>query len=145
MTEINEQFRVETLDEITKEHFEMACIAAMSEDEELCGLLGVPCSSEFVLYEGRGNAIVRVRNWSRHLSLHIVSRNGTWLNSDHIDGMGIEETIAEAYRRFLVAKPYINKECERAFQDMELAEGTKMRWLRGCEEYMVRIRKVLEE
>ena len=35
---MNELFRVDSLDEITYEHFEMACVAAMSESEELKGL-----------------------------------------------------------------------------------------------------------
>ena len=58
---MNELFRVDSLDEITYDHFEMACIAAMSESEELKGLLGVPCGSDYF-------ALPRKRQGSDHSS-----------------------------------------------------------------------------
>ena len=142
---MNELFRVDSLDEITHEHFTMACVAAMSETEELVGLLGVPCGSDYILYEGKDKALVYVRNWSHMLTLFIQSRNGTWLTSDHIEGMGIEAVINEAYRRFITAKPYINTNCERAFKEVKLSEGTCSRWLEYTEDIMKKIREYVKE
>ena len=142
---MNELFRVDSLDEITYDHFEMACIAAMSESEELKGLLGVPCGTDYLLYQGKGKAQITVRNWSHMLSLHITSRSGLWLTCDHIEGMGVNGVIEEAYRRFEVAKPYINKNAERAFKEVELSEGSASRWIEYTEGVMQKIRKYLEE
>lgn len=142
---MNELFRVDSLDEITYDHFEMACVAAMSQSPESIGLLGVPCSDDYVLYEGKGESYVDVRNWSNMLSLHVVSKSGTWLCSDHIEGMGIDGTIKEAYRRFEVVKPFINKNCQKAFAPMELAEGTTTRWLEYTEDVMKRVREYVKE
>ena len=36
----NELFRVDSLDEITREHFGMTCVAAMRAQPEIRGLLG---------------------------------------------------------------------------------------------------------
>lgn len=145
MSEFNEIFKVDSLGEITLEHFSMACIAAMSDEEELKGLLGVPCSaSEFVLYEGPGDAFVKIRNWSHMLSLHIVSKSGRWLVSSHIDGMGVRQVIGEAYRQFEQAKKFIKKDCKRAFEDMEITEGKKSRWLKGLETDLEEVREYLE-
>ena len=113
---MNELFRVEKLEEITKEHFALACVAAMSEDEELKGLLGVPCGSDYLLYQGKGKSSVKVRNWSRMLELHVVSESGTWLVSSHIDGRGIDGVIDEAYRQLESAMPYIKKQCKKEVQ-----------------------------
>ena len=135
----NEIFKVDSLNEITKEHFKMACVAAMSEQPELRGILGVPGSDDYILYAGEGQALVNVRNWSRMLTLLIVSKNGTWLTSDHIDGMGCEEVIDEAYRRFKTAKPYIEKELSKAFASSELKPGTESRWLKTANEYFQKI------
>lgn len=79
------------------------------------------------------------------LSLHITSRSGIWLTCDHIDGMGINGCIEEAYRRFEVAKSFINKNAERAFKEMELSEGSATRWIEYSEGVMQKIRKYLEE
>lgn len=145
MIEYNEMFRVDSLEELTQEHFSMACIAAMADKEELKGLLGVPCSaSEFVLYEGPGESFVEVRNWSHMLSLHIVSKSGRWLVSSHIDGMGVRQVIGEAYRQFEQAKKFIKKDCKRAFRDVEITEGKKGRWLEGLEPDLERVREYLE-
>ena len=142
---MNELFRVDSLDEITEEHFEMACVAAMSEQEELKGLLGVPCGDDYLLYLGKDKAMITVRNWSHMLSLHITSRSGIWLTCDHIEGMGVDGVIAEEYRRFLVAKPYINKKCDRAFKEVELSEGSPARWMDYTEGIMQKIRRYIAE
>ena len=47
---MNELFKVDKLDDLTREHFSMACVAAMTEEEELRGLLGVPCGDEYLLW-----------------------------------------------------------------------------------------------
>lgn len=74
-----------------------------------------------------------------------ISKNGTWLASDHIEGMGGEAVIDEAYRRFEVVRPYINKELHKAFAPAELNEGAIRRWMRSGEKYMLKIKKLLEE
>lgn len=143
--EYNEAFKVDSLDEITQEHFTMACVAAMAEEEEGFGILGAPCGcSEYILYEGPGESLVQLRNWSHMLSLHIVSKSGKWLVSSHIEGMGVRQVIGEAYRQFCQAKPFIRKDCERAFQDMELTDGRKSRWLKNVEVDMEEVREYLE-
>lgn len=142
---MNELFKVDRLDDITREHFGMACVAAMSEEEELRGLLGIPTSSEYTLWTDGGKAKVEIRNWSRMLSMLIVSKNGTWLNSDHIDGMGAEAVIDEAYRRFMVAKPYIEKDLERAFSAGKLKEGAERRWVDNGAAYIERMKEFAKE
>lgn len=137
---MNKAFLVETLNEITEKHFKATCVAAMSDSEELKGLLGVPCGDDFYLYEGRDKALVYVRNWSRMLSLHIVSESGTWLVSSHIEGRGVDGILEEAWRQFLVAKPYIKTYPEKAFKPLELSKGSSARWMQWTEEYMDFIR-----
>lgn len=141
----SEAFKVDSLGEITLDHFSMACVAAMAEEEEDRGILGVPCGcSEYILYEGPGKSLVQLRNWSHMLSLHIVSKSGKWLVSSHIEGMGVRQVIGEAYRQFCQAKPFIRKDCERAFQDVELTEGRKSRWLKNIEVDLEEVREYLE-
>ena len=130
----NEWFRVDSLDEITREHFGMTCVAAMRAQPEIRGLLGIESGDDFVLWRGEGFSSVQVRNWSGMLTLLIISKNGTWLTSDHIEGMGGEAVIDEAYRRFEVARPYINKELPKAFAPAELNEGVIRRCIRGSKE-----------
>lgn len=141
----NELFRMDSLNEITREHFGMACVAAMSTQPEIRCLLGIESSDDFTLWRGEGSAKVQVRNWGGMLTLLIVSKNGTWLTSDHIEGMGGEAVIDEAYRRFEVAKPYIKKELHKAFAPVELKEGAVSRWLKGSEEYLLKIKEFMEE
>lgn len=112
---MNEFFRVSSLDEITKEHFAKACAAVMEAEEKPQGKFKVPCGEDYLLWEGEGMALVQLCNWCHMLTLLIVSKNGTWLTSDHIDGMGSEAVIDEAYRRFMAAKPYIEQELSHAF------------------------------
>lgn len=140
----NETFKVDSLNEITKRHFKMACVAAMSEQPELRGILGVPGSDDYILYAGEEQALVSVRNWSRMLTLLIVSKNGTWLTSDHIDGMGCKKVIDEAYRRFKTAKPYIEKELSKAFDSSALKPGTESRWLKTAKEYFQKIEQYVK-
>ena len=142
---MNDLFKVDKLDDITREHFGMACVAAMSEKEELRGLLGIPTSSEYTLWTDGGKAKVEIRNWSRMLSMLIVSKNGTWLTSDHIDGMEAEAVIDEAYRRFMAAKPYIEKDLEKSFSAGKLKEGTEGRWLENGVAYIQRMKEFAEE
>ena len=59
--------------------------------------------------------------------------------------MGSEAVIDEAYRRFEVARPYINKELHKAFAPVELNEGAIRRWMENSEEYMLKIKKLMEE
>ena len=141
----NELFRVDSLDEITREHFGMTCVAAMRAQPEIRGLVGIESGDDFVLWRGEGFSSVQVRNWSGMLTLLIISKNGTWLTSDHIEGMGSEAVIDEAYRRFEVARPYINKELHKAFAPVELNEGAIRRWMENSEEYMLKIKKLMEE
>lgn len=142
---MNDLFKVDSLNDITPEHFKLACIAAMAQPEEIKCLLGIPTGDDFVLYEGKNKAYVYVRNWSGMLTLFIQSENGTWLTSDHIEGMGIDGVIDEAYRRFTVAKPFIKKKnIEKAFKETQLAEGACSRWLQGTEEYMKKIHDFLK-
>lgn len=141
----NDLFRVDSIDEITFEYFKTACIACMSEEEELAGLLGVPCGSDFILYEGKGKAHIHVRNWSHMLSLHVVSESGTWLVSSHFDGMGVDGTIEAAWTMFNIAKPLIRKKTERAFKEVELSEGTRGRWLESCSEYYKKIEAIVKK
>lgn len=139
---MNELFRVESICEITFQHFKLACIACMAESEELRGLLGVPCGSDFVLYEGKGEATVKVCNWSHMLSLHVVSESGTWLTSAHFDGMGVDGTIDAAWKLFETVKPYIKKKAKRAFKEVKLSDGTCGRWLESCSEYYKQIEAI---
>lgn len=138
---MNEIFKVDSIAEITKEHFTMACVAAMAQEEELKGMLGVPCGDDFLLYSGPGKSIVEVRNWSHMLSLHVVSKSGKWIVSSHIEGMGAEGVIEEAWRQFESARPYIKTEARRAFTHMVLAEGACARWLEGQEDMMKKIKE----
>lgn len=142
---MNELFKVDKLDDLTREHFSMACVAAMTEEEELRGLLGVPCGDDYLLWAGEGSAKVEVRNWSRMLTLFIVSKNGTWLTSDHIDGMGAEAVIDEAYRRFTVAKPYIEHELEKAFTPVKLKEGAVKSWTENVEAYARKVKDFVKK
>lgn len=141
---MNELFRVESICEITFQHFKLACIACMAESEELRGLMGVPCGSDFILYEGKGEAHVHVRNWSHMLSLHVVSESGTWLASAHFDGMGVDGTIDAAWNMFETVKPLIKTKAKRAFEDVKLTEGTTGRWLESCSEYYKQIEAIVK-
>lgn len=116
----NEAFKVKRLKDITEDHFKMACVAAMTEKQEIRCFAGIPSSNEYTLYEGKGKSLVQVRSWSGMLSLHIVSAGGTWLESCHIDGPGAEEVLDEAWRIFLRAKPMINKTFDKAFKPAEV-------------------------
>ena len=120
---MNKLYKVDKLDDLSREHFGMACTAAMAEEAELRGLLEVPCGDDYLLWSGKGSARVEVSNWNRMLTLFVVSKNGTWLTSDHINGMDAEAVIDEAYRRFTVAKPYIEQELrEAAFAPVKLKD-----------------------
>lgn len=140
---MNETFLVDSLNDITEEHFKAACVAAMSTDEELRGLLGVPCGEDMALYYGKDEALVYVRNWSHMLTLFIRTESGTWLDSSHIDGMGVEGVLDEAWRRFCVAKPYIKKRPEKAFKQIE-AQGTGLRLMDNTEKYISYIKEVIQ-
>ena len=77
--------------------------------------------------------------------MFIVSKNGTWLTSDHIDGMGAEAVIDEAYRRFTVAKPYIEHELEKAFTPVKLKEGAVKSWTENVEAYARKVKDFVKE
>ena len=133
---MNDIFLKDSLDEITEKHFKATCVAAMSDQPELKGLLGVPCGDDYYLYSGKGKSLVYVSNWSNMLSLHIVTEGGTWLVSSHIDGRSVEEVLEEAWRQFLSAKPFIKTSPEKAFRPVKFSEGTGQRWMKWTEEYM---------
>lgn len=118
--EDNEVFRVRRLKDITEDHFKMACVAAMTEKQEIRCFAGIPSSNEYVLYAEKGKSLVQIRSWSGMLSLHIVSEGGTWIDSSHIEGPGAEEVLDEAWRRFLRAKPFINKTFDKSFKPAEI-------------------------
>lgn len=139
----NDLFLVERLNDITFEHFKTACIACMAENEELRGLLGVPCGSDYNLYNGKGKAHVHVRNWSHMLSLHVVSESGRWLVSAHYDGMGVDGTIDAAWADFERVRPYIKTKAGRAFEEVQLSEGAGARWLKSCGEYYAKIEAIV--
>lgn len=141
---MNETFLCDSLDEITEEHFKSACVVAMSSEEILKGLLEVNCSDEFVLYIGKEEALVYVRNWSGMLSLFIRSESGTWIDSSHIDGMGVDGVLEEAWQRFLTAKTFVKTRPEKAFKQMELENGTKLRNMCDTSRYIDYITKTIQ-
>ena len=140
----NELFLVDSLNEITYEHFKTACVACMAEEEELRGILGIPCGGEYTLYIGKGKALVKVRNWSSMLELHVVSESGTWLVCAHIDGMGVEGTIDMAWKMFEAVKPFIKTKAEKAFREVKMAENATGRWLESCAEYYKKIEELIK-
>ena len=125
----DELFKVNDLNHLTFKHFKIACIAAMAQPEELKGIIGMPCGAEYLLYRGEGKSLITVRNWGHMLSLHIQSASGIWIASDHIEGMGLDGVIQEAYRRVMVAKPYIDTLAKRAFGNHSLSVDAISNWL----------------
>ncbi len=144
--EDNTIFKVNRLKDITEELFKMACVAAMTEKTEVRCLAGFPSSNDFILYEGRKNAIVKVRNWSGMLTLHIVSEGGTWIESSHIEGPDPEEVLDEAWKHFKRAKPFITKTFDKAFKKAELhPEESNTRWLEVTWKYYKQIEDYFKE
>ncbi len=126
-----EPFLVEKLDDITKDHFAAALLAAMADPTTMQGLLGIPCGSEFDLFHGKEKAVVRLRNWSNMIDMLITSESGNWLVSAHIDGLGIEGVIEAAWQNFLMVKPYIETHSEKAFKDIKKSEDYSKVWLQN--------------
>lgn len=142
---MSEIFKVETLDEITSEHFKAACVAAMAEEAEMKGLLGVPVSGEYVIWKGKEKGKVKVRNYCHMLELIVAAENGFWLTEGCIDGMGAEAVLDEAYRRFLIAKPYIEQKPEHSFEPTKMKEGTEKEWLETAKKYIDEMAKLAKE
>lgn len=140
---MNNLFKVDKLNEISEKHFKMACVTAMSEKETLKGSIAVPCSNEYVLYS-KEKASVIIKNWSNLLTLSITSINGTTLLLDHINGMGVREVLEEAYRRFLVVKPYINQKTDNTFKEVSFCKDANFKWLVNCESIMSDISNYLQ-
>lgn len=145
--EENEMFRCRRLKDITEDHFKMACVAAMTEKQEIRCFAGIPTSNDYTLYSGRGKSLVEVRSWSGMLTLHIVSEGGTWLDSGHVDGPGAEEVLDEAWRRFLRAKPHIHKTFAKAFKkaEIDLAALNNSEWAKVTARYFDLIGDYLKE
>ena len=109
---------VDNLDDITETVFKMACLEAMQRPIVEKGLLRVPCTNEIVIYQS-GYELVKVRAWSKMLSLFISGASGTWLVDSHIDGRGAVGNINEAWRQFQSAKPYIDEFYAPAYNEYQ--------------------------
>ena len=145
--EDNEAFKVRRLRDITEEQFKMACVAAMTEKQEIRCFAGIPSSNDFILWQGKKKGLVQVRSWSGMLSLFIVSEGGAWLTSSHIDGPGAEEVLEEAWRQFLRAKPFISKSFDKAFKTAEVDMWAKnnSEWARVTQKWFKLMEDYFEE
>lgn len=106
-------FLTKNLKKLNYSTFREACIACMTESPKYRALLDIPTSEEYLLYRGKGEALIKVRNWSGYLTLLCVSKSGTWIESSHIGGTSQEDVIKEAWKHITRAKPLINKEFEK--------------------------------
>lgn len=129
---------VENLDEITESLFKSMCIAAMTAENHPVGWMQNQATREIVIYEN-GDARVQVRSWCNMIDLLIMSTSGKWLCSSHIEGMGAVGVLEEAWRQFLVCKPYIEIPVGSAFEEFKKMKVTT--WIMNDDDQNIRIVK----
>lgn len=105
----NEIFLVTNLKKLNFDIFEKACIACMMEPTEFRAQFNIPSSNDYILYRGKGDAVITVRNWSNILTIFCVSKSGEWIESSHIGGETQEDIIKEAWKHVIRAKSLVNK------------------------------------
>lgn len=109
----NQVFQVSNLKKLNFDLFRKACIACMMETTKFRAHFNIPSSNDYILYKGKNEGIIKIRNWSNLLTILCVSKNGTWIESSHIGGENQDDIIKEAWRHICRAKPLINKELRK--------------------------------
>ncbi|MBS6954268.1 MAG: hypothetical protein KH230_13705 [Enterocloster asparagiformis] len=116
---MNENFKKDSLEDITYEHFEATACTAMTTGYKEIAPIGIPIGEDYLLY-GTGNEVKReslitVRNYCGTLELLVTDKNGRLLVYSEINGLPPRETIQELYREFLVVKHLVDTETEPSF------------------------------
>lgn len=94
---LNYEYALKDLKAFNKHYFEKMCMRCYLDDIVPSGIGQVLCSeSEYVLYE-HGGATIRLRLWSKILSLHISNDKGNWIFNSRIDGMSLKDAFDFAY------------------------------------------------
>lgn len=116
---IHERMTLHDLHGLDFQDFCQICMIVFKYPIVPTGIAQVPCTEEFYLYEDtESGACIRMRLWSRMLSIFAVRPGGEWLLSSHVERPSITATMREAFRQFKEALLYMEDDSPRSTIDL---------------------------